>query len=621
MPGQALAIRGLRWLNELIVRHLPNWPARIPVQFLQADLKSVLLSPAWQLTVLAIVGTAALEMLVAVWAAASRWHWFLRALAVWGAVAALVPVRAYQPALLFAISSPLTVASICGWRTIAARRAMVGAEPESPRAVAMRFGLLDLFLLVAIVGLSLVVLIEVVQNLQDIEWGSVAGYVVALVALGLASYAAVFGQKRRLWTYAAAVGAIAAAVFFIWSSSDWLGVGLLLGVDAPLIGGVRGLAEAITLEFTVAYILLLLLLRLCDRENRTVLLQPARLGLAVTTIGLLGLWAPIYWQMLWLTPVAPPPTDRPNHYKRIVAIANDVAASKKDELSLADVRAATPDSDVSDRVKILYDELLTLLEAPNFVVVPPVATMEKEGISGWSSQMDSIQPVRALARSLKAEAKDAVSKGDVGRAVAWNIANIRLGSMFSRGGTTIDYLVGMAVEGTGTAHLAQIRERLGPAQSRMVITALSRALAEHDSPDVVRQRDIAYWERWNGWQGRLETVIANMQGQQPGTEVSSANLRRLTLHRLLQSDLAIRLYRQDEERWPPTLDVLVPEYLPAIPIDSYSGQPLCYRPDDNEFLLYSVGQDRSDNGGRFGNASDYHSGSGYDLDLDLWSRP
>ncbi|MHC4092328.1 MAG: hypothetical protein ACYSVY_18995, partial [Planctomycetota bacterium] len=47
------------------------------------------------------------------------------------------------------------------------------------------------------------------------------------------------------------------------------------------------------------------------------------------------------------------------------------------------------------------------------------------------------------------------------------------------------------------------------------------------------------------------------------------------------------------------VDELVPQYLEAIPSDPYVGRPLCYRRQDSgDYLLYSVGPNEIDDGGR-----------------------
>jgi hypothetical protein len=49
---------------------------------------------------------------------------------------------------------------------------------------------------------------------------------------------------------------------------------------------------------------------------------------------------------------------------------------------------------------------------------------------------------------------------------------------------------------------------------------------------------------------------------------------------------------------PETLNEMVPEFSPAVPIDPYDGKPLRYHPNaDGTYLLYSVGEDGKDDGG------------------------
>ena len=71
------------------------------------------------------------------------------------------------------------------------------------------------------------------------------------------------------------------------------------------------------------------------------------------------------------------------------------------------------------------------------------------------------------------------------------------------------------------------------------------------------------------------------------------------LRRLTATALAIRLYELDRGRRPETLDQLVPEYLPAVPIDPLAtdGRRMSYRPDADSPVVYSVGRNQVDNGG------------------------
>jgi hypothetical protein len=62
--------------------------------------------------------------------------------------------------------------------------------------------------------------------------------------------------------------------------------------------------------------------------------------------------------------------------------------------------------------------------------------------------------------------------------------------------------------------------------------------------------------------------------------------------------IALKRFQLKHGQWPETLDKLVPEFLPSVPIDIDDGKPLKYRPNaDGTYLLYSVGEDGVDDGG------------------------
>ena len=65
--------------------------------------------------------------------------------------------------------------------------------------------------------------------------------------------------------------------------------------------------------------------------------------------------------------------------------------------------------------------------------------------------------------------------------------------------------------------------------------------------------------------------------------------------------MAIIRYQQDMGNLPESLEVLQKsEYLKQIPIDPYSDEPLVYKVTDDGFMLYSVGENFIDDGGKQG---------------------
>lgn len=76
--------------------------------------------------------------------------------------------------------------------------------------------------------------------------------------------------------------------------------------------------------------------------------------------------------------------------------------------------------------------------------------------------------------------------------------------------------------------------------------------------------------------------------------------RQLSWHRLQAARAAVALqrFRLAEGRWPDALKELVPRFLPVVPPDPFDGQPLRYRLENGAPLLWSIGHDRVDDGGR-----------------------
>jgi hypothetical protein len=61
---------------------------------------------------------------------------------------------------------------------------------------------------------------------------------------------------------------------------------------------------------------------------------------------------------------------------------------------------------------------------------------------------------------------------------------------------------------------------------------------------------------------------------------------------------ALARYRADRGGYPKQLGELTPKYLDRVPGDSFSGNPLVYRPGGSGYVLYSVGLNGRDDGGR-----------------------
>jgi len=74
-------------------------------------------------------------------------------------------------------------------------------------------------------------------------------------------------------------------------------------------------------------------------------------------------------------------------------------------------------------------------------------------------------------------------------------------------------------------------------------------------------------------------------------------MRCVAHRRVVLTALAIERFRLAEGELPQALSDLVPTYLDAVPKDPFDGEDLKYRTRDVGYVVYSVGDDRSDDGG------------------------
>jgi len=68
--------------------------------------------------------------------------------------------------------------------------------------------------------------------------------------------------------------------------------------------------------------------------------------------------------------------------------------------------------------------------------------------------------------------------------------------------------------------------------------------------------------------------------------------------RAVDAVIAVERFTRENGRLPKTLEELVPKFLPQVPADPYDGQPLRYVVRDGEYVIYSVGKNRADDGGQ-----------------------
>jgi hypothetical protein len=130
--------------------------------------------------------------------------------------------------------------------------------------------------------------------------------------------------------------------------------------------------------------------------------------------------------------------------------------------------------------------------------------------------------------------------------------------------------------------------------------------------------DLNAWEviARRGWPDRLEVPAVPSPGKPPAPwsyqllayparvnlsimaeRFRSAGLMLASI-RTVDTALAVERYRLAHDGRPPAaLTDLIPAFLPAVPIDPYSGRPVVYRASSRRYVVYCLGPDKTDDGG------------------------
>jgi len=84
----------------------------------------------------------------------------------------------------------------------------------------------------------------------------------------------------------------------------------------------------------------------------------------------------------------------------------------------------------------------------------------------------------------------------------------------------------------------------------------------------------------------------------PLSHITSIELRTIAYLRTARTALAVLRYRLAAGRLPDGLTNVVPAYLDAVPTDPFDGNELRYKKLETGFVVYSIGEDLSDDGGK-----------------------
>lgn len=223
----------------------------------------------------------------------------------------------------------------------------------------------------------------------------------------------------------------------------------------------------------------------------------------------------------------------------------------------------------------------------------------ESAMTNISGLLVQLADLKRLSQLLNAEGRLRELDNKTAEAAQSYVDTIHFGHEISRGGFIINRLVGLGCEFYGITPLTKIAPKLNSQEARPVIAALEQIEKNGVTWDEVLQNEGRYAKHQLGpglhpvawvmarWQSRHALQSGKIKHQKAAAHV-----------RLLATELALRCYQSEQGHVPTGLEQLVPKYLQRVPSDPFGSQPLVYRPQGTTWLLYSIGEDGLDDGGK-----------------------
>jgi len=276
----------------------------------------------------------------------------------------------------------------------------------------------------------------------------------------------------------------------------------------------------------------------------------------------------------------------PNGYDDFLRAANEIVGVPGNFASLTKEELESLIATNAEVLRLVRVGLGRTCSAPTDVLITNFPAVQ----SHWAVQ-------KALAQLLIAEGYLAESEQRPDDAVKSYLDAVHFGTDVARGGMMINLLVGVACESMGLSRLVKLAPSLECDRQRAIATKLLELdRGRCDWNDIMRvERQFA---RYQARGKPMAWVVYWFQARRLNANGALKYNQMSARLRLLATELALRCYRSGHSNAPTSLTLLVPDYLAAVPLDPFTQQPLIYRGRGTNWLLYSVGVDGTDDGGK-----------------------
>jgi hypothetical protein len=583
---------------------------------------------------LLLISTFTLTGLIALWAATSPRHWFVRTLAFLGVLSPLLLIPAIEVFVALALQGAIVVVGIALGRRFVRLRAGSSPTPANTARSRPRFSLTTLLCATALSGIAAAIAAKA-PLLNGYAWQSVA----AIGFYGGASTLVGYWAATRA-TWRRVVGAVFLAFFlgllislvpyyFDWfvpsaessgswpPSSDPFTLSLFVGSEPPSSTWLDYMGPSVVLlVFAFA-----LIFRSWDSEAAS---RRGRWGKVVLAVGAAGSLAAVavpalaaLYMLLTPDPIPVVKLPSPNGFDDLSAAAEMSQATPIGK-GMIDVETATESQLIQQSLaaKQALERLQQGLDRKSLVPVdyhsPDVLT--------------NIQGMRDSSRCLAAEGRLAELQHRPEDAVEHYLTAVDFGIASCRDGLMIDALVGSAISGVGASGIHELRNDLSEETCRVSAQRIWQALAEAEAADAFLFRDRIWSQHALGWHGRLMLHLTELtdeyfMGLGPDSFLGMIN-RHTAVLRIAALELMARAIFLESGRWPASLDDLeaagVAETDLVDPFDPTGGRLLMLQAPHG-VVFYSVGPNGVDDGGAPTDSIDLSEGG--DLRLDALYGP
>ncbi len=576
-----------------------------------------------------LVTTYTFVGLVALWVNRSSPHWFLRTTILLLVLAAPLVIPACEPFIVFWLQTAVIIAGVVAWRRWGGSswneifeldRAKVASNSRLPT----RFSLATLMLWIPIVAILTVIFARFAREITSQNLESITTLALNSFASGCAVLlgAMLFASQRK-WIATLAATVLALLISATMARFDWLFASFVRHGGWPPQKSTAGWQFLYETEWLtgLAWFAVIPAIAISTwlfswlwfvavgpahvaaargrNRDRTRATQRVFAGAVFSVLLLLFALPPalLAWRLSHPLPLPSIAAPKENGFDEVVRAGrafntSPILSTNVEPKSTAELSAEI--AKFREAYQLLENGLSRNIRARKW---PEDGKLP----ANFDVSLTVIQDVRAAARGIMRKAELAQQEKRYHDAAKAAIENVRLGGEVARDGVLIEFLVGVAIEGIGDDDLNDTIPHLSADECRNVVATLSDHDRNREPIEEVLSRDRVWSDHGFGWTGRFVVLLHELAGTGDSFGYALPTLRRRqAVSRLLMVEAALRAFTLEQGSLPDSLQQMIPSILPEMPIDPFdpSGEPIRYVRTNDGYVLYSIGADGKDDGGR-----------------------